>query len=86
MKTLPINSIKQEYANLSSNQKEILLIRESARQNANSLMLDFMNHIPEPKDELGQYVKGIVDRHMFIKKYYNKIHESMKLRRFRVED
>jgi len=86
MKTLPINPIRQEYANLSKKQKEILLIRESARQTANSLMHDFMNHIPEPKDELGQYVKGIVDRHRFIKNFYKGIHERMKLRKIGFEN
>ena len=86
MKTLTINPIRQEYANLSSKQKEMLLIRESARQTANSLMHDFMNHIPESKDKLGQYVKEIVDWHKFIKNFYKDIHERMKLRKIGIED
>jgi len=79
MKTLPINTIKQEYASLSPKQKAVLLVRESARQTANSLMHDFMNNIPEPKDELGQYVKELVKECKFLKEHYDTIHKNVKL-------
>ncbi len=79
MKTLPINAIKQEYVSLSPKQKAALLLSECARQTANSLMHDFMNNIPEPKDELGQYVKELVKNYKFLKEHYNTIHKNVKL-------
>ena len=83
MKTLPVNPVRQIFLKLSNREKSVLLMQESARQKANQ---SYHTNIPEPKDEMGQYVKELIDWHKFMKQNYQSIRKNMKLRKFGIDD
>ena len=82
MAILPVNPIRQRFLKLSSREKTVLLMQEYARKKANQ---SYHANIPEPKDEMGQYVKELIYWRTFIKQNYQFIRENMKLRKLRID-